>query len=272
MIVSAVPPNRFSVTRTAVAPAVTVTSRHRTRPQRWARLLSNFTVVPVVASPAAAAVAPAGAGSSSLDWVTAGWREVLWRVNALGFSHSASFLDDERRDPEVRQAWKDVLPVRVASGCALSVEQLLTEVGERSHSHYQQIWESCTPAEKLVLGQIAAEGLVNGKTKRTVRMLMARRLVRRQPNFVLLNETFRQFVLSESSRAEVTVLEQETHSAWDAIRAPFLVLLIGSLAFFISTQRELFNTTLGIVTGIAATLPAVMKMISMFGSRKAAAD
>ena len=54
--------------------------------------------------------------------------------------------------------------------------------------------------------------------------------------------------------------------------APFLVLVIGSLAFFIATQRELFNTTLGIVTGVAATLPAVMKIISMFGSRKAAAD
>ena len=265
VIVSAVPPDRFSVTRAAAASNVSGASRHRTRPQRWARLLSSFTVVPVVASSAAA---QAPAGPAAMDWVTTGWREVLWRVNALGFSHSASFLDDERRDPEVGRLWKDVLPYAWQPDRALTVEQLLTEVGDRSHSHYQQIWESCTPAEKLVLGQIAAEGLVNGKTKRTVRMLMARRLVRRQPNFVLLNETFRQFVLSESSRAEVTVLEQESNSAWDAIRSPFMVLLIGSLAFFIATQQELFNTTLGIVTGVAATLPAVMKMVSMFGSRK----
>ena len=99
-------------------------------------------------------------------------------------------------------------------------------------------------------------------------MLMARGLVRRRPNFVLMNETFRQFVLSASSRAEVTVLEGQVTSLWDTVRWPFMILLIGSLTFFFATQHELFNTALGIVTGVAAALPALMKVASLFGNRQ----
>jgi len=139
---------------------------------------------------------------------------------------------------------------------------------QRSRPKSARPRESCTPAEKLVLGQIAEEGLVNQKTERTVRMLMARGLVRRQPNFVVMNESFRQFVISTSSHAEVTAMEEQATSTWDAIRWPFLIVLVGSLTFFFATQHELFNTALGILTGLAATLPALVKMASLFTDRK----
>ena len=268
VIVSTVPPGRFSATGGPVVSGNPVGAEQADWARRWAAVLAKFTVVPVTDAPAAPQpfpTAPVG------DWMSAGWREALWRVNALGFAHAAKFLDDERRDPVVNRLWKDVLPYAWhPDRPALTINQLLVEVGERSENHYREIWESCTPAEKLVLGQIAGEGLVNQKTARTVRMLMARGLVRRQPNFVVMNETFRQFVLSASSRAEVTALEDQATSTWDAIRWPFLILLIGSLTFFFATQHELFNTALGILTGVTAAVPALVKMASLFGGRKEA--
>jgi len=266
VIVSAVPPGRFALSGAAAAPAAPDAEQAGWM-RRWAAALSRFTVVPVVATERAVPDPPTG--TTLADWTSAGWREILWRISALGFAHRARFLEDERRDAVVDRFWKDVLPYAWhPDRPALDVNQLLIEVGERSENHYREIWESCTPAEKLVLGQIAEEGLVNQKTERTVRMLMARGLVRRQPNFVVINETFRQFVLSASSRAEVTALEQQETSTWDAIRWPFLILLTGSLAFFFATQHELFNTALGILTGLAATLPALVKMASLFGERR----
>jgi hypothetical protein len=99
---------------------------------------------------------------------------------------------------------------------------------------------------------------------------MARGLVRREPHFVLMNETFRRFVLSSFSRSEVADLEENsTTSAWDAIRWPFLALLVGSLAFLFVTQHELFNTTVGVITAVAAAVPAIVKMANIFGERRA---
>jgi len=270
VVVSAVPPGRFAGANAPQGPAAPTAFDAAGSPKRWADVLAKFTIVPVVAS--ASPMPPPSPSSGAIgDWAMAGWREILWRISALGFAHSAKFLEDERRDADVERLWKDVLPYAWhPDRPALDINQLLIEVGERSENHYRQIWETCTPAEKLVLGQIAEEGLVNEKTERTVRMLMARGLVRREPNFVVMNETFRQFVLSAASRAEVAALEEQATSTWDSIRWPLLVLLAGSLAFFFATQHELFNTALGILTGLAATLPALVKMASLFGDRKEA--
>jgi hypothetical protein len=266
IIISAVPPRVICAASRAEGDQTAVEWN-----RRWNALLSHFTIVP--AAPAAAAPPPALSATTVLaDWTTGGWREILWRLNALGFAHSATFLEDERRDPVVGRLWKDVLPYAWhPDSPPLGIAQLVVEVGERAERYYCEIWATCTLAEKLVLGQLAEEGLVNDKTKRTVRALMARGLVRRQPHFVLMSETFRQFVLSPPARREVEALEEQSSGAWDVIRWPFVIILVGSLGFFFATQQELFKTVLGVLTAAAAVVPAVVKMASLFGERGSAA-
>ena len=269
--------NRTLVVVSAVPPAVaggTASADRRDLAQadmtrRWDAVLSRFTVVPVV--PVAPMPAMPSPASLFGGWSSAGWREIVWRISALGFSHSAKFLEQEQQDPRVDRMWREVLPYAWhPERPPLDVGQLLVEVGERAENYYREIWSTCTKEEKLVLGQLAQEGLVNYKAKTTLRRLMARGLVRREPHFVLMNETFRRFVLSSFSRTEVAALEEDsTTSAWDAIRWPFLALLIGSLAFLFVTQHELFNTTVGVLTAVAAAVPAIVKMANVFGERRA---
>jgi hypothetical protein len=252
VVVSAVPPS--------VAGAPSRDSQDSTQADlthRWDAVLSRFTIVPVM--PVAPVPAMPSPASVLGGWSATGWREIVWRISALGFSHSARFLEQEQQDPRVDRVWREVLPY------AWHPERLV-EVGERAENYYREIWATCTREEKLVLGQLAEEGLVNYKAKTTLRWLMARGLVRREPHFELMNETFRRFVLSSFSRTEVAALEEDsTTSAWDTIRWPFLALLVGSLAFLFVTQHELFNTTVGVITAVAAAVPAIMKMANIFG-------
>jgi hypothetical protein len=265
VIVSMAPPGHFF----AAVPVGSV-SETGDWSRRWSEVLSRFVVIPVNAVGPVPEVALPGAEVLS-NWTTGGWREVVWRLNALGFAHSSRFLDDERREPQVDRFWREILPYAWHPGRpALDLRQLLIEVGDRAESYYAEIWATCTPAEKLVLSQIAQEGLANEKTKRTIRLLMARGLVRRQPNFSLMTETFRQFVLSSASNAEVEALEGQFSSAWDRIRWPFLTALIVGAAFFYVTQREAFNTALGLLTATATVVPAIAKMAGLFGERRSA--
>src|SRR5262249_10639246 len=121
----------------------------------------------------------------------------------------------------------------------------------------------------MMLGQLAEEGLVNYKARRTMRTLMARGLIKRQPHFTLMNESFRRFVLAAYARSDASALEGRAASAWDTIRWPFFALVVLSLAFFFKTQEQLFNSTLAIVTAVTAFVPAVFKMISLFSDRQA---
>jgi hypothetical protein len=148
------------------------------------------------------------------------------------------------------------------------VGQLLIEVGERAERHYRQIWVTCTPAEKLVLAQLGRQGLVNEKAKRTVRVLMLRGLIRRQPNLVLMNETFRRFVRSPEIQAEVSALEGESSGAWDDIRWPFLIVLLASVGFFFTTQQEMGKTVLAVATAAATAIPTLVKLASMFDEHR----
>lgn len=148
----------------------------------------------------------------------------------------------------------------------LSREQILEEFGERAERYYQALWESCSPEEELVLEHLAEEGLVNEKSRRLIRRLMARGLVRRTPHFRLMNETFRRFVISSARRNEVLGLEKQAEpSAWDKLRGPFFFGLAASITFFFVTQEALLDGVLASLTGLTAGLPAVVKAFDWFG-------
>ncbi len=155
----------------------------------------------------------------------------------------------------------------------LSREQILEELGERAEGYYQGLWASCSSEEQMVLEHLAEEGLVNEKSRRIVRRLMARGFVRRDPNFRLINETFRRFVASSTQKREVLKLEKEAApSAWDRLRAPLFVGLAASLVFFFTTQQELLDGVAASVTGLTAGLPAALNLLfDWFGSSRSGA-
>jgi hypothetical protein len=150
----------------------------------------------------------------------------------------------------------------------LSREQILEEFGERAEGYYHGLWASCSSDEEVVLEHLAEEGLVNEKSRRILRRLMARGFVRRDPHFRLMNETFRMFVASATCKGEVLALEKEAApSAWDRLRWPLFAGLAASLAFFLATQQDLVDGMLASVTGVTAGLPAMVKLFDFFGNR-----
>jgi len=151
----------------------------------------------------------------------------------------------------------------------LSPEQVLDEVAERTDSWYRKVWQTCSPDEQLVLAEIAAEGFVNYKSRRTVRRLLARRLIAKDPSFRLMNETFRRFVLSATCRADVLAIEGTSDpSSWDRMRIPFFLVLLGAVGFFMLTQRELFDATLATLTTLTMAIPVLVRLVAMMAGKR----
>ncbi|HXO41487.1 MAG TPA: hypothetical protein VN999_08575 [Thermoanaerobaculia bacterium] len=156
---------------------------------------------------------------------------------------------------------------------ALDRRQLLEELGERAESYYRALWASCSHLEKVVVGHLAQDGLVNEKNRRLVRRLMVRGLIRRQPYFRLMNETFRLYVVSPECRKQVLRLEQTVDpSAWDRLRRPFFAVLVAAAVFFLGTQRQLLDSTTAMVGAFTAALPVLLKVADTLGARRGAAN
>jgi hypothetical protein len=148
----------------------------------------------------------------------------------------------------------------------LSREQILEEFGERAEGYYQTLWASCSLEEEVVLEHLAEEGFVNEKSRKLLRRLMARGIVRRTPCFQLMNETFRRFVISSRCKSEVLSIEKNAApSAWDRLRGPFFLGMAASVAFFFATQEALLEGVVASVTGLTAGLPAIVKIFDFFG-------
>ena len=155
----------------------------------------------------------------------------------------------------------------------LSREQVLDELSECAEVWYRRLWKACTPDEQLVLAEIADDGFVNYKSQRTVRRLLARGLVRKDPDFRLMNETFRRYVLSPPCEADVRTIEGTSDpSRWDELRVPFFVGLIGAALFFMFTQRELFNATVAALTTLAMAMPVLVRVLGFMAGTKIGSD
>jgi hypothetical protein len=150
----------------------------------------------------------------------------------------------------------------------LSRDLFIDDLRERAESYYRTLWAMCTEEEKLILVQLAEGGLVNPKNSGALKMLMKRGLVKRDPSFKLMNESFRRYIAGDVHLHEIRALEQKADaSTWGQIRGPFIVVLIGVAAFFFITQRQVFDVSMAFFSAIAASLPALFRVVSTVSSR-----
>lgn len=147
---------------------------------------------------------------------------------------------------------------------------LIDEIAERAETYYAGLWASCRPDEKLLLDQLARNGLANGRNRRTLRRLIARGLVRRDPNLELFSETFRLYVLAAAQREDVVSRARAARGAstWDSLRLPFFIIIIGFLLLLFATQRDLLTSTTALATALATGLPIIMKLIGVFTEKR----
>ena len=193
-----------------------------------------------------------------------------WKVVDFEDSPSAgreAFADEVASDPYLACLVEGLLERKPGR------EQVFDEIGERAESYYGALWDTCSDGEKLVMMQLAKTGLVNAKMRRDVRGLFARGLLYRMPQLRLMNETFRRFVLAKFQSAAGLAKQIEENlaaDAWTRLRLPLAGLVMVILLFFFMTQRELFDATFAVVTGLVTGLPAFLRLLSGVVERKAA--
>ena len=239
-------PNRTVIMASTVSPsAFLVMITNADLQKRWAKLLDSFV------------------------WVTASQLEVPpSETDAPKTRDNPAWLHRETAQGEFLRSLRDELEplARVSDR-----EQLIDEIRERSNAYYGGLWASCSADEKILLHQLAREGLMNGKDRKAVRRLLARGLVRRGPNLRIFNDTFRLYVLASARREQVPIDSQEGLSAWDTIRLPLFVVIVSSLVIIFATQKDMLNLATGLVAALTTGLPAIVRLFGFFTERRAGA-
>jgi hypothetical protein len=155
--------------------------------------------------------------------------------------HKEELVDLFRKEceltPRLRAIGKEVVS-SLKPKLEVTSEQLILEILDRARVYYRAIWTSCSRDEKLVLVQLAQEGLVNPKAEVAVRQLMRKRLVVRDPVFRIMNLTFARFACTALPPSIVRKWEQQDGAIpWGTI---LLTVALGVAVFLFITQQAFF--------------------------------
>jgi hypothetical protein len=133
-------------------------------------------------------------------------------------------------------------------------------ISEHAKPVYDFIWMTSTKEEKLVMIQLAREGLLNFKNRETIRQLLKRKLIELSP-LRLFNTTFKDYVASAEDLGAILKWEATlVDSKWVNVRNPLLFLLTGIIVFLVIMQPNILSTWLAIIPAITGIIPLLLRL------------
>ena len=152
----------------------------------------------------------------------------------------------------------------------LSPAHLLNRITNQARTYYNDLWNSCTDDEKLTLYHLAQDRLLSHRDP-DIEPLLRRGLIVRGDDVHLMNDSFRGFVKSTEQVESVCEYEEKVKrgSPWNMLKGPLLVILTSVTIFLFVTQRDLYTSSLAVLTAVTTVIPAIFKVLNLFQNEPA---
>jgi len=145
----------------------------------------------------------------------------------------------------------------------LSRHELVESVLDAASAHYRALWSRCDDEEKLLLIQLAQDGLANPHQPDVLRNLRRRRLVRADPRIRIVNESFRRFAAEAETPQQVARWEHPRGESTSArIRGPLAALAVVVAGLLLFTQQAFVTSTVSFAAGAVGLLGAARGLLA----------
>jgi hypothetical protein len=144
-------------------------------------------------------------------------------------------------------------------------EKIILKIQELSQHYYKQFLNSCTRTERYVLYDFSQNMLVNSNNLETIDILLKKGLMVYDGTFKLMNESFRNFILSAITPGEAKDLVKglNGHVNWKSYKALFLLIAMG-VAVFLAFQESLLTNVNAIITTVIGGIAMLTKASGIF--------
>ncbi len=228
--------------------------------ERWPKVLGRLTAIDIRTSPQSTKELIGTKAAVS-------WRERLAQLWAVWTTRPATDWQKDvtsaeaGRNKKLRRICDELEKTSAFQSKSLTSEQILEELAERAAPYYQRLWQGCDTDERVVLEHVARHGMASAASRRVVRRLLGKGLLRKAPDLRLMNQSFQRFVLTTECRREVAALEAMAEpSVWDRLRLPLGLTSLATLLFLVITQREAFDATVAMAAGVTTAVPTLVRL------------
>lgn len=137
--------------------------------------------------------------------------------------------------------------------------------GPRDWRYHMANWRMCSADQRRVLVNLARHQYVNARNPRPIGELMDAGVIRRSHPLTFHDKKFGQFVLQVATEEDVAIPDADADkSLWRVISRPSLVLLGIIIVFLLTTQSQLNDTVLPLLTVVTGLIPALLKVFTVF--------
>ncbi len=133
---------------------------------------------------------------------------------------------------------------------------------EDNETQFINIWDNLTSYEKIVLYDLADDGLLNRKNKTMIQRLVNKKLIVPYPYPRLFSEDFRSFVNRSLDPNDVKIIEKKLglKGKWRNIQYLILLILVPLSTFILISQGMSIEKIFGIFAGIITVVTGVMRV------------
>ncbi|MEQ9439203.1 MAG: hypothetical protein RIG62_09145 [Cyclobacteriaceae bacterium] len=146
-------------------------------------------------------------------------------------------------------------------------EEILLKIQSMAQPFYFSLWNTCSKEEKYILHDLADDGFVNTENKQVLLRLMEKGLIFYDESFHIMNESFRNFILSNIKPSEALEMEKELrkHGRWSVYSTVILILIVSLIFFVVSAHESIVNQFIALLAGITAAVPYLLRLIGLVG-------
>lgn len=147
----------------------------------------------------------------------------------------------------------------------MDLAEIFKLISDHAALFYRRLWSACTEDEKLTLTHLAEDRFLSPNDPELV-TLLRKGLIVKAPDLRLMNYSFKRFVLAQASSAGLVSMEDraKTSSSWHTLKVPLVTGFVGVVLFLFLTQKDFYNSSLTVVTGLTTGIPALFKLLSIF--------
>ncbi len=141
-------------------------------------------------------------------------------------------------------------------------DYLAEQTGTGLELQFSKIWTNLTSFEKIVLFDLADDGLLNRKNKTMIQKLIDKRLIVTDPEPAFYAEDFRDFVIKHMKAKEVKAIENKLglKGSWHNAKYLILLILVPLAAFVIISQGISIEKVFGIFAGGLAIITGIIRL------------
>jgi len=146
---------------------------------------------------------------------------------------------------------------------AITEEKMILKIRELARPYYNKALNSCSRKEKYVLYDMAQDMLVNANNLEAIDSLLKKGLLVYDGAFKLMNESFRDFILTAVNREELELYVNTLSPKWRSYKTPLLLIALGVAVFF-AFQEDFLGKVDALVTTAIGGIAIITKFSGLF--------